>query len=482
MDLLLPRRRRSWLARIGISSVPATVLMTALLTVLATLAVVGVTSPATAAAPGNMRAPFANGESWFVYQGYRSGTHASGYALDLTRSTSKTSTSGAGVIAPLSGTVSYWQVSHGNLCVNISGGRSYTLTHINASKTSGTITAGQKVGTVAAAGAVNNNGVAHLHFGIWSKPNCPWSQPQYELPFDSVNKTRICGAPDMKASGPSGTGGWSNGTWSGTTIKADTCGAAAVKPRFTAAAPPTRLTYGVAYSYAFKASGTPAPTFSKASGTLPGGLTLSSKGVLSGTPNKPGSYAFVVRASNSAGSVDTAKLTLQVPVPVVSSTSLPVITGSPQVGQKLSNDGGRWSPADATRTFQWLADGKPITGATAASYTPVAADVGRRLAVRVTAAKKDHTSATATSAPTGAVLAAPACLTAQSASAGAATALATAEARVAKLKKALKKARAAHRAAQARQLAKRLKKAKAAARAAAAAAASAQSDVAASCR
>jgi hypothetical protein len=72
------------------------------------------------------------------------------------------------------------------------------------------------------------------------------------------------------------------------------------------------------YSYSFRASGTPRPTFAQANGTLPPGLTLSSSGVLSGTPTRPGSYAFSVRATNSLGDAVTPTLTLDVPTPGLS--------------------------------------------------------------------------------------------------------------------------------------------------------------------
>jgi hypothetical protein len=50
----------------------------------------------------------------------------------------------------------------------------------------------------------------------------------------------------------------------------------------------TGLVGNVYTSYTFIANGTPAPTYSVASGSLPTGLTLSSAGVLSGTPTASG--------------------------------------------------------------------------------------------------------------------------------------------------------------------------------------------------
>ncbi|MFN8638765.1 MAG: Ig domain-containing protein [Dehalococcoidia bacterium] len=87
----------------------------------------------------------------------------------------------------------------------------------------------------------------------------------------------------------------------------------AVAPLFTAQTPPSTGTVGSFYSYAYAASGNPAPTFALAAGTLPSGLTLNSaSGVLSGTPSASGSWAFQLRATNAAGSVVSATATVSV--------------------------------------------------------------------------------------------------------------------------------------------------------------------------
>ncbi|QHC65820.1 peptidoglycan DD-metalloendopeptidase family protein [Rathayibacter sp. VKM Ac-2759] len=170
------------------------------------------------AADGNIRTPFESGGPVYVYQGYSSGSHTgtSQFGLDLTSDSSSTSTSGRTVVAPEGGTIAYWQAAYGNLCVNVAGGRSYTLTHINASVTRGAITAGQSVGTVGAAGTVNNNNVAHLHFEYWSAPGC--YDNGSPLTFETANGLRICGAQNMPASGPV-----SNGTWGRTAFTANDC-------------------------------------------------------------------------------------------------------------------------------------------------------------------------------------------------------------------------------------------------------------------
>jgi uncharacterized repeat protein (TIGR01451 family) len=89
---------------------------------------------------------------------------------------------------------------------------------------------------------------------------------------------------------------------------------APVAPTFTAATP-TPATVGSAYSYTFTASGQPAPTFGLAAGSvLPAGLTLTSTGVLSGTPTAAGSSTFEVLATNTAGTVSTFATVVVSPV------------------------------------------------------------------------------------------------------------------------------------------------------------------------
>lgn len=87
--------------------------------------------------------------------------------------------------------------------------------------------------------------------------------------------------------------------------------------------------------------------------------------------------------------------------------SKPVLsTNNPEVGQPItvvaSASGGK---GPYTYTFQWLKTGDiEITGATAATYTPVNADEGETLACRVTATDVQPESATGTSDYTNAVI------------------------------------------------------------------------------
>ena len=93
--------------------------------------------------------------------------------------------------------------------------------------------------------------------------------------------------------------------------------------------------------------------------------------------------------------------------PMVNNTLPTVSDATPDVGQTLTATAGAWTPSDGTYAYQWLAGGTPVVGATTSSYTVLSGDVGKTLAVRVTASKAGFTSVSATSAATAAVPAPP---------------------------------------------------------------------------
>ncbi|MFC5373979.1 hypothetical protein ACFPIF_15555 [Brevundimonas faecalis] len=83
-------------------------------------------------------------------------------------------------------------------------------------------------------------------------------------------------------------------------------------------------------------------------------------------------------------------------------TALPVITGTPAVGQTLTASNGTWSNNPASYARQWKADGANIAGATAPTYLLVGDDEGKVITCAVTATNVAGSS-TATSAGTAAV-------------------------------------------------------------------------------
>ena len=86
-------------------------------------------------------------------------------------------------------------------------------------------------------------------------------------------------------------------------------------------------------------------------------------------------------AGNGGGSIGTSGGG----VPV--NTVLPAITRTPQVGQSLSLNTGKWSKCGGGCSYatQWYSNGIPIAGATGLSYTPVAGDVGHTITAAVIA-------------------------------------------------------------------------------------------------
>ena len=111
---------------------------------------------------------------------------------------------------------------------------------------------------------------------------------------------------------------------------------------------------GTAYSFQLMASGTPSFTWSVTKGKLPDGLTLSSSGLISGTPAKKGKKKFTVTAENSSGK-DSKALTLTVnELPAITTETLKDAT----VGKKYNAAFKAKGTAPLTWTFDgYLPDG-----------------------------------------------------------------------------------------------------------------------------
>jgi hypothetical protein len=120
--------------------------------------------------------------------------------------------------------------------------------------------------------------------------------------------------------------------------------------------------------------------------------------VITGLPNNT-AVKFEVKATNVHGESTVVVTNTVTPVAPVMVTSVPTITGTPQVGSTLTAGTGTWGPAPVTFTYQWLSDGAPINGATASSYTLVAADEGKSVSVTVTGSKDGYENVSRTSEP-----------------------------------------------------------------------------------
>ena len=71
--------------------------------------------------------------------------------------------------------------------------------------------------------------------------------------------------------------------------------------------------------------------------------------------------------------------------PTMKNTARPTVTGTPQVGVRLTAAPGTWSPSGATYAYQWYAGGVAVSGATKRTFTPGAAQLGKQIRVKVTA-------------------------------------------------------------------------------------------------
>ena len=88
---------------------------------------------------------------------------------------------------------------------------------------------------------------------------------------------------------------------------------------------------------------------------------------------------------------------------VVRNTAAPVVSGTAQVGASVTTSNGSWTATNLIYHYQWMANGKPIAGATAPSFQPTAAQLGKRLRAKVIATKAGSHNGSATSPPTGSV-------------------------------------------------------------------------------
>jgi hypothetical protein len=89
--------------------------------------------------------------------------------------------------------------------------------------------------------------------------------------------------------------------------------------------------------------------------------------------------------------------------PALAPTAAPRVRGTARVGVTLSASGVAFTPRPTAISYQWLADGAAIRGATATTFTPGPAQLGRRISVRATAARTGYAGASATSSATARV-------------------------------------------------------------------------------
>ncbi len=163
-------------------------------------------------------------------------------------------------------------------------------------------------------------------------------------------------------------------------------GSAQVDARLTAA-PGTWTTTPTSYTYQWNADGKAIPTATASTYTPPAAL-LGHKLTVTVTAHRTG----YVNGTATSPAVTVAKGAAP------RATTAPRITGSVRVETRLTVAAGTWSPSATSYSYQWKADGKAISKATASAYTPPAALLGHKLTVTVTAHRTGHSDGSATTA------------------------------------------------------------------------------------
>jgi uncharacterized delta-60 repeat protein len=130
---------------------------------------------------------------------------------------------------------------------------------------------------------------------------------------------------------------------------------------------------GVTYNQTLTATGG-ATTFSVSVGTLPAGLTLTSAGVLSGTPTATGSSTFTIRAATGT-CFGSQAYTVAVACPVLSVTpaTLPTAVRNVAYSQTLTGAGGTAPYTFSLATGSTLPTGLTLTAAGILAGTPATA-------------------------------------------------------------------------------------------------------------
>lgn len=196
-----------------------------------------------------------------------------------------------------------------------SGPDSFTYTATNVAGTSApataTITVSDPTIVVTASGpSTAQIGTAYTQTFTWSGGAAPYSDfdvaglpAGLSVAATTTDSVTVSGTPTAAGTFSLNVSARDSSTGNGpfTTGQAFALTVAAPAVTMTPAAGNLPMNYGVASTINFAANGGTAPySFSLSAGSLPVGVSMSSSGVLSGTPTVPGNYNLIVRATDSS--------------------------------------------------------------------------------------------------------------------------------------------------------------------------------------
>ena len=155
------------------------------------------------------------------------------------------------------------------------------------------------------------------------------------------------------------------------------------------ASPGTWSPSGITYAYQWRANGLDIPDATSATLTLK--KAQKGKRISVRTTASKLGYPTAVAFSAETSPVEPGQITSVTP---------PTVTGEATVDSPLVASPGTWLPEPTALGYQWTADGVPVGGATAPTFTPGPDQVGKAIAVVVTASKSGYVDVPSTSAPT----------------------------------------------------------------------------------